>query len=91
MIQMLKNAEEMNRVASEVRNARITKAKAKAEAEAYVHEVVAPAIEKRANDGAYHMIHFMGKADVSVATVADILTDAGYDVKRSMEILAITW
>ena len=89
MIQMLKNAEEMNKVAGEVRNARI--AKAKAEAEAYVHEVVAPAIEKRANDGAYNMTHYMGKADVSVATVADILTDAGYDVKRSMEILAITW
>ena len=86
---MLKNAEEMNRVASEVRNARI--AKAKAEAEAYVHEVVAPAIEKRANDGVYNMTHYMGKADVSVATVADILTDAGYDVKRSMEILAIAW
>lgn len=86
---MLKNAKEMNKVAGEVRNARI--AKAKAEAEAYVHEVVAPAIEKRANDGAYDMIHYMGKADVSVATVADILTDAGYDVRRGSEILAIAW
>lgn len=86
---MLKNAEEMNKVAGEVRNARI--AKAKVEAEAYVHEVVAPAIEKRANDGAYNMTHYMGKADVSVATVADILTDAGYDVRRGPEILAIAW
>lgn len=86
---MLKTAKEMNRVAGEVRNARI--AKAKAEAEAYVHEVVAPAIEKRANDGAYNMTHYMGKADVSMATVADILTDAGYDVKRGTEILTITW
>lgn len=89
MIQMLKNAKEMNKVAGEVRNARI--AKAKVEAEAYVHEVVAPAIEKRANDGAYNMTHYMGKADVSVATVAGILTDAGYDVRRGSEILAIAW
>lgn len=86
---MLKTAKEMNKVAGEVRNARI--AKAKAEAEAYVYEVVAPAIEKRANDGSYNMTLYMGKADVSMATVADILTEAGYDVRRGTEILTIAW
>ena len=86
---MLKTAKEVDKVAGEVRNARI--AKAKAEAEAYVNEVVAPAIEKRANDGAYNMTHYMGKADVSMVTVADILTEAGYDVKRGAEILTISW
>ena len=89
MIQMLKNAKEMNKVAGEVRNARI--AKAKAEAEASVHDVIALAIEKRANDGAYNLAHYMGKAEVSMATVADILTDAGYVVKRGAEVLTIAW
>lgn len=86
---MLKTAKEMNKVAGEVRNARI--AKARAEAEAYVNEVVAPAIEKKANDGSYNMTCYMGKADVSMATVADILTNAGYEVKRGAEILTISW
>lgn len=86
---MLKTAKEMNKVAGEVRNARI--AKARAEAETYVNDVVALAIEKKANDGAYSMTCYMGKTDVSMATVAEILTDAGYDVKRGAEILTITW
>lgn len=86
---MLKTAKEMNKVAGEVRNARI--AKARAEAEVYVNEVVAPAIEKEANDGSYNMTCYMGKADVSMATVADILINAGYEVKRGAEILTISW
>ena len=86
---MLKSAKEMNKIAGDVRNARIEKAKA--EAEVYVNDVIAEAIEKKANDGGYTLTVCIAKAGVGIGYVTDLLKDAGYEIKRGTEMLTITW
>ena len=86
---MLKSAKEMNKVAGDVRNARIEKAKA--EAEVYVNDVIAGAIEKKASDGSYTLTVCITKTGIGVGYVTDLLKDAGYEVKRGAEVLTISW
>ena len=86
---MLKSAKEMNKIAGDVRNARIEKARA--EAEVYVNDVAAKAIEKKANDGCYSVTICISKADVGAGYVTDLLREAGYEVKRGTEVLTVGW
>lgn len=86
---MLKTAKEMNKVAGEVREARI--ARAKAEAEEFVNETLSKKIEREAENGSYKCTVCVSKWDVSVSTVVEMLKNAGYEVNKSTEILTIIW
>lgn len=86
---MLKSANEMNKVASKVREAHI--AQAKAESEAYVNDVIAKAIERKANEGGYSVDIYINKTNANAHYVANLLRDAGYEVKKGIEILTVTW
>lgn len=86
---MLKTAKEMNKIAGDVREARI--ARARAEAEMFVNETLSKKIEREAENGAYKCYVCVSKWDVNVSTVVEMLKNAGYKVNEGTEVLTIIW
>lgn len=79
---MLKSAQEMNKLAWEVIDAQL--AKAKADAENYIKVIVAPTIEHEAKNGALDLILKLPNT-IKYACVKEILVGAGYKVKMFVD------